>query len=339
MELLYVILHVAAVALLVIVSGIRPRHTQLSKFELSRRAHTGDSEAKQALAREELLGDIYSLQRVTVAVLLVVISFLGVLAYHWFVGIVLALIIALEASVVAHWSFLQKRSQALYSKVEPRLLRFVKRFPGLLRLIRSVAPHVEDSVLNSKEELEHLVEQAGTVLTDNERRTILGSLSFGSKLVSDIMTPRAVVDVIDRKETLGPLVLDDLHKTGHSRIPVIDKDIDHVVGVLYTQDLLVIDGSKKSIRTVDKAMNKKVFYVNEAQNLEEALDAFIRTRHHLFIVVNNFRETVGILTLEDVMEALLGRAINDEFDKHDDLRAVAEHNPRNNNKPKEGKDI
>lgn len=339
MELLYIILHVVAVVLLIIVSGVKPPRTSLSKFELSRRAKSNNAEAKQALAREELLGDIYSLQRVTVAVLLVIISFLGVLAYHWSVGIILSLIIALEASVVAHWSFLQKRSQVLYDNIEPKLLRFVEKFPGLLKLIRSVAPHVEDTELSSKEELEHLVEQSGTILTDNERMTILGSLQFSSKLVRDIMTPRAVVDTIERKETLGPLVLDDLHKTGHSRIPVIDKDIDHVVGILYTQDLLIIDGSKKAARTVDKAMNKKVFYVNEEQNLEEALDAFIRTRHHLFIVVNNFRETVGILTLEDVMEALLGRSINDEFDKYDDLRAVAERNPKNNNKTKDGKDI
>lgn len=339
MELLYIILHVVAVVLLIIVSGVKPPRTSLSKFELSRRAKSNNAEAKQALAREELLGDIYSLQRVTVAVLLVIISFLGVLAYHWSVGIILSLIIALEASVVAHWSFLQKRSQVLYDNIEPKLLRFVEKFPGLLKLIRSVAPHVEDTELSSKEELEHLVEQSGTILTDNERMTILGSLQFSSKLVRDIMTPRAMVDTIERKETLGPLVLDDLHKTGHSRIPVIDKDIDHVVGILYTQDLLIIDGSKKAARTVDKAMNKKVFYVNEEQNLEEALDAFIRTRHHLFIVVNNFRETVGILTLEDVMEALLGRSINDEFDKYDDLRAVAERNPKNNNKTKDGKDI
>jgi CBS domain containing-hemolysin-like protein len=339
MELLYVILHVIAVALLIIVSGVRPSHTQLSRFELSRRAKVDNSEAKQALAREELLGDIYSLQRVVIAVLLVIISFLGVLAYHWSVGIIVSLIIALEASVVAHWSFLQRRSQRLYESIEPKLLRFVKKFPGALKLIRSVSPHVEDTELNSKEELEHLVEQAGSILTDNERTTIMGSLQFGSKLVRDIMTPRAVVDTIGMKETLGPLVLDDLHKTGHSRIPVIDKDIDHVVGILYTQDLLIIDGSKKSARTVEKAMNKRVFYINEEQNLEEALDAFIRTRHHLFIVVNNFRETVGILTLEDVMEALLGRSINDEFDKYDDLRAVAARNPKNNNKTKDGKDI
>lgn len=339
MEVLYVALHVIAVVALIVVSGVRPSHTQLSKFELSRRVQAGDTDAKHALKREELLGDIYSLQRVVVAVLLVIISFLSVIAYHWSVGIIVSLIIALEASVVAHWSFIQKRSQALYEKIEPKLLVFVKRFPGALKLIRSVAPYVEDSELNSKEELEHMVEQAGTILTDNERATILGALSFSSKLVSDIMTPRPVVDTIDRKETLGPLVLDDLHKTGHTRIPVIDKDIDHVVGILYTKDLLIIDGSKKAVRTVEKAMDKKVFYINEGQNLEEALDAFIRTRHHLFIVVNNFRETVGILTLEDVMEALLGRSINDEFDKYDDLRAVAERNPRNNNKPEKGKDV
>ena len=80
-------------------------------------------------------------------------------------------------------------------------------------------------------------------------------------------------------------------------------------------------------------MEKRVFYIREDQTLQHALNAFIRTHHHLFVVVNEYRETVGVLSLEDVMEALLGHEIVDEFDAHDDLRKVAERNPRKNNQP------
>jgi len=80
-------------------------------------------------------------------------------------------------------------------------------------------------------------------------------------------------------------------------------------------------------------MDSHVYYVNQDQTLDHALAAFIKTRHHLFIVVNGYRETAGILTLEDVMEALLGKEIVDEYDVHDDLRIVAARSARDNNNP------
>ena len=132
---------------------------------------------------------------------------------------------------------------------------------------------------------------------------------------------------------LGPLVLDDLHRTGHSRFPVIDEDIDHIVGVLYLRDVLTLDGTKKHTAKVETAMSKKVYYIRQDQTLPQALTAFLKTHHHLFIVINEYRETVGIITLEDTVEALLGKRIIDEFDAHDDMRAVAERNARSPHAP------
>ena len=83
-------------------------------------------------------------------------------------------------------------------------------------------------------------------------------------------------------------------------------------------------------------MEKKVYYIREDQTLDHALAAFLKTRHHLFVVVNGYRETAGIITLEDVIEALLGRKIVDEFDLHDDLRAVATREAKTNNNVETG---
>ena len=121
---------------------------------------------------------------------------------------------------------------------------------------------------------------------------------------------------------LGPFVLDRLHKSGHSRFPVIKKDIDHVVGLLYVHDLFSLAKSAEK-STASKLMDSKVFYINENQPLPSALAGFLRVKHHLFIVVNEFEETTGVITIEDVLEALIGRKIVDEFDQYDDLRAVA----------------
>ena len=183
-----------------------------------------------------------------------------------------------------------------------------------------------------------MVEQAGEALSEDEKKMVIGVLSFDTVPVKEVMTPRSVIDTVDQDEVLGPLVLDALHKTGHSRFPVTKGDIDHVVGMLYIQDLLTINRSSTS-RRVRAVMEKKVYYIREDQTLQHALAAFLRVRHHLFIVVNEFRETVGIVSLEDVTERILGRKIIDEFDAHEDLRRVAQRNPRHNNRTKHARDV
>jgi CBS domain containing-hemolysin-like protein len=339
MDIFIVILHLAMVVLLLLVMGVRPTRTRMSWYELTRRAREDDTEAQATLRREQLLSDVYSLQRVVTALLLVVISLLGVLAYDWLIGVMISLLIALEAGVLAHTKLLQGQSMKLYEKIEPRVLGFINRFPTFFKLIRSVSPTIEDTTLSSKDELRHLVSESGTLLTDDERQAILSILSFGGRIVKDVMTPRAAIETVKKSEILGPVVMNDLHKKGHSRFPVIDSDLDHIIGILYVQDLLTIEGGKRYTRTVEKAMDKKVFFIKESQTLNQALAAFLNTKHHLFVVVNEYRETVGLLSLEDVVEALIGREVIDEFDVHDDLRAVAERKSEGNNSPKGRVDV
>ena len=338
MEYVYITLHLLSTALLLFVTGAHPRRTSLSRFELDRRLKEGSKQAKDIQTRERLLVDVFSLQRALSALLIVIISLFGALAYHPVIGFGVALIIALEAGAVANMQPLQRMSQRYYERLEPGLLRIISKHPGIFRLIRGVSPVVEDQTLDSREELIHLVEGSGGLLSDEEKKTISGSLSFGKRPVSEIMTPRAAIDSVRNDDMLGPLLLNELHQTGHSRFPVVAGDIDHVVGILHIQDLLAIRSGKQST-TVESSMEPRVFYIHETQTLDEALGAFIRTHHHLFVVINEFRETVGLLSLEDVIETLLGRQIVDEFDSHEDLRAVAARNAHSNNHPTHHTDI
>jgi len=270
--------------------------------------------------------------------LLVSLTIFGVAAFGWILGVVLALVVTLGYGAVAQKLIIRRQSRRLYERYETRLLAFLKQNQRIFRFIRRVIMQpVQLPRLSSREELEHIVRNSTAVLTKEEIRLFLNGLQFGRRLVSEVMIPRSVIDSIDKGELLGPLVLDDLHKTGHSRFPVVDGDTDHVIGVLHVQDLLTLD--KKRSVTAGKAMEPRVYYIREDQNLQHALAAFLRTRHHLFIVVNEFQETVGIISLEDVIEALLGRKIIDEFDAHDDLRAVAARNPRDNNRPEKREDV
>lgn len=333
-----ILLCLVFVALLVAVAAVRPQRSAMSEFELTRRKENGDKTAGDVLRRESLLSDILSLQRVCEALFVVLFTVVSVATFGWLLGVVVAVIVALEYGALARVGLWQQPVQRLYQEYEGHLMNFIEKVPWLFKILRSVTPSGPRRVrLESREELQHLVVQSGHLLSGDEKKQIAHSLQFASRQVSEVMTPRSVIDSISKKELLGPLVLDDLHKTGHSRFPVIDEDIDHVVGMLYIQNLLTLD--KKHSLTAEKAMEPKVFYIREDHMLDQALTAFIRTRHHLFVVVNEYRETVGLLSLEDVIEALLGRKIVDEFDAHDDLRAVAERNPRSNNLPQKHEDI
>lgn len=324
---------------LFLVAAMRPQRTSMSRFELERRQSDGDETAANLLRREALLGDIFSLQRIAIALLLIIVAMLLVSLLGWLLGIAAAVVVALEYGAVARLGFVQSAGQKLYEKIEPRLLETAARFPAVFRIIRSVqTENNTDSTLESREQLLHFVSRSGDILTDDQKRLIKHALQFDGLSVSSIMTPASVIDSIKRTELLGPLVLDDLHKTGHSRFPVTDGDLDHIVGMLHIRDLLTLDAGKRTT-TVAKAMEPRVFYIHQDQTLAHALAAFLRTHHHLFVVVNEFRETVGLLSLEDVIEALLGRRIVDEFDAHEDLRVVAARNPRGNNHPPKHTDV
>lgn len=176
--------------------------------------------------------------------------------------------------------------------------------------------------LYQKEDLIALLDrqngQLDNRITVDELALARQALKFEERVVRDIMTPRRVIKMVDSKESVGPLLLDDLHRSGFSRFPVFEKK-DEIVGTLYLRRLV----EKKATGKVRDLMDKKVFYVNEGQPLGHVLNAFIKTKHHLFMVVNEFEEISGVISIEDVLEQLIGRQIVDEFDKYDDLREVA----------------
>lgn len=318
-------------------ASIVPRRSGLSRFELHRRKDAGNGAAMEELERELVLDDIMSLQKAVTALLLVVTVLCAVAAFGWLFGTCAAVLVALGYGRLAQFSVAHTLADKLYQPYDAALVGFVKKRPIIGKIIRNISLDVNDPMLSSREELLHLVESSGHILTGDEKKLIINGLHFADKTVESIMTPRGVVATIAATEVLGPLVLDDLHKTGYSRFPVTDGDIDHVVGVLHARELLTL-GNKQS-QTAREAMENKVYYIREDQTLDHALAAFLKTRHHLFVVVNGYRETAGIVTLEDCVEALLGRKIVDEFDLHDDLRAVAAREAKGNNNSTNGVDI
>ncbi len=194
----------------------------------------------------------------------------------------------------------------------------------LASLIRRYRPlHFHSGLYRKEDLLELLSNQASQFdnkIADQELEMARRALQFSDYIIRDVMVPRRVVKVVNITNTIGPVFINELHQTGHSRFPVFEGKKDNIVGALYLRDLVGL----KATGTVKEVMSKKVYYVHEEQSLQDVLQAIIKTHHQLFIVVNSFEEFVGVIGMEDVMEQIVGQPIMDEFDRYEDLRAVAE---------------
>lgn len=339
MNIFMLVITILVLLLLIALASIKPVSSNLSFFELERRSALGNETAARALERERLRSDVLSLQKVLSALFLVVFVICCVAVFGNPTGILLSVIVALEYGAVARLKMVRFFPQKLYNKFETKILKIIKKAPMLMRFLSVVSPNDKLSnsfYLGSREELQYIIDKSEGVLSSDEKKLIVNSLSFNDMLVSSTMTPRSMIESISASEFLGPITLDELH-AGHTRLPVIKGDIDHIVGILNLRSLLSLDVKKST--TAEKAMDPKVCYIRQDQSLKHALAAFLKTRHQLFVVVNEFQETVGLLSLEDVIEALIGQEIIDEFDEHDDLRAVALHNPNQNNSPQKRQNV
>ena len=145
--------------------------------------------------------------------------------------------------------------------------------------------------------------------TKDEQKILEGIVSFSNTETSQIMTPRIDIFALSKNETCQNVVSQIVEK-GYSRIPVYDENIDNIVGVLYAKDLL-IHLNKKEFEW--QKLIREPYFVPENKKLDVLLKEFQEKKNHLAIVVDEYGGTSGIVTLEDVIEEIVGD-ISDEFD-------------------------
>jgi CBS domain containing-hemolysin-like protein len=185
-----------------------------------------------------------------------------------------------------------------------------------------------------REDLLELIEkqksQPDNRLSAEELDIAAAALQFGQKHIRDITVPRADVISVPAEEDVSPVYLDELHKTFHSGFPVYEGEKGNFVGTLLLRELTDINQGVGAKGTVRDHMSKGVVYVHESDSLADALHAFYASKKPIFVVVNKFEEYVGIVTIEDILHALLGKPGDHNFDQHESKSAVA---ARHNKKP------
>ena len=162
-----------------------------------------------------------------------------------------------------------------------------------------------------------LREAAERDLIDSDALTMLeGVLGVGDLQVRDIMVPRAGMAFVRRNER-ATRILAVVVESGHSRFPVMDADRDDIVGILLAKDLLRLTTAEKRERFDIREFMRPAVFVPESKRLNVLLKEFRRSRNHMAIVVDEYGGVSGLVTIEDVIEQIVGE-IDDEFDVEDD---------------------
>ncbi len=173
----------------------------------------------------------------------------------------------------------------------------------------------------STEELKMLVEsgsQQGSIEED-EKEMITGVIELADKKVHEVMVPRIGIRAVEVDDPLDA-VLDVIIRAGHSRVPVYDDSLDNIVGILYAKDMLpYLKGNGASPRKIDiRALARTPVYVPETKAVDELLHEMQLAKRHIAIVVDEYGGTAGLITMEDVVEEIVGE-IQDEYDVEESL--------------------
>ena len=214
------------------------------------------------------------------------------------------------------------RPMAWVMKSAPALHSFYRLFGPLARfmvrsttLVNRIVTKKHEDI--STEELEAALE-ISEVKEGKDKEMLEGILTFGEKEVSDIMTPRVDVTAIELHCSWQEAV-NTILETGYSRIPVYDSSVDEVKGILYSKDLLpYLEQAAEKGDFEWQSLIRKPYYVPDSRMIDDLLEDFRKRRIHIAIVIDEYGATQGIVTLEDILEEIVGE-IDDEYDEDETL--------------------
>jgi putative hemolysin len=292
---------------------------------LSQREHSGDK-INRTLALLPTLQKV----RATLNLLLVMTRCLltGLSLYILFLHpqvypIPAALVVLLIASLALFW-LEWMTEQIVLRQPEVWAVR-LSVFVGVLKAILAVflfpvalskesQSTLETSSLVTEDELKTLVDagQEEGVFEQGERKMIYSVFALGDTLAREIMVPRTDMLALDVQTPL-PEAVDALLQAGHSRVPVYEESVDHTLGLLYAKDLLRAWRENRRSVSIGELL-RPAYFVPEAKKVDDLLADMQSQRIHMAIVVDEYGGVAGLVTLEDIVEEVLGE-IQDEYDQ------------------------
>lgn len=208
-------------------------------------------------------------------------------------------------------SWLSFPMRLFYKVFKPLILLLNYTANGIIRLI-GLKTVTKDDIIHSEEEIRYLISEGRKtgIIDSTEHQLIEKIFDFNDKLARDIMVPRNGIFAININEERDKIIRKVIDE-GFSRIPVYKDSIDNIIGVIYSKDLISAAEHRELIVLSD--ILRPAFFVPETKRIGEILKEYQKKRIHLGIVVNEHGSVEGIVTLEDIIEEIVGE-IEDEYD-------------------------
>ena len=188
----------------------------------------------------------------------------------------------------------------------------------LLSIVALAEPEDAEEEEHPSEAMDALLEagEEEGILEESDRELVRSAVEFGDKVVREVMTPRPAIFAVAEELGLAAL-LEDLKENAFSRVPVFSGSLDHVTGIVFARDLLHVLDADLAVRTVAQ-LQKPAEFVPETKKVAELLREMQREKQHMRIVIDEYGGVAGLVTIEDLLEAIVG-SIADEHDEAEEV--------------------
>jgi CBS domain containing-hemolysin-like protein len=267
----------------------------------------------EGLITEKIVSPLLRLMNIDIPFVRTVAFVIGILTITYFavtIGEIIPKSVAIKyAKNVSLW--LSLPLIIFYKIFKPFIWLFNESANGILRIF-GIEPVTKDVITHSESELRFLISEGRKtgVIDSTEHQLIEKIFDFNDKTAKDIMIPRnrmIAIDIDESREKIIQTIIDE----GYSRIPVYKETIDNIIGVIYSKDLISAAEHRQLILLQD--ILRPANFIPETKHIGEILKEFQRKHVHLGIVVNEHGGVEGLITLEDIIEEIVGE-IEDEYD-------------------------
>ncbi len=201
------------------------------------------------------------------------------------------------------------------------LVKIFYPFILIIELITSPFPKKKRQITEGEIKTLSRIGYLEGVIEEDEKDMINRVFMLNDLRAKDIMTPRTVVTAMEAGKSLKEIEK-EIYETTHSRIPIYKDNLDNILGICHRRDLLLHLAKDQKEKYVEELINSDAITVPEEMKIDRLIPIFQDKRCHLAVVEDEFGGTAGVVTLEDVLEQIIGEVV-DEFDKEIDLREKA----------------
>lgn len=282
---------------IVLFMAMRAEETPITEFELKRRIEKGDRRAENILLKKQLTPAFNFVLKCVLALLsIILVLILGEITTSlnaFMIGVGLILLAALLSS----FKISKDISRDLFKKIEPRIIKiYANLSPKIKRKVLREGKRRTFQPIFSKEELLFLIAKNQKIINEQEENWLSKIFSLSDKILSDVMIAKDDLRIIHQTDFLGPLLIDEMHKTGQNIFVVTEKTEEKVEGILPLEKVSNLDN--KTSQIAKNIMIRDFFVLDRNQSALEALQEML-LENQKFAIVQDGDEFFGVLNLSD----------------------------------------